>query len=140
MCREQLPDVVAGRDPAGACRWLKARLQLWLAAIEWANFDLAVWYRSVYDTMLPDAVQVADPFHVVQLANRALDECWRRVQTETLGRRGRKRGPLWLARRHLLMALERLTDDQPGELMGLLAAENPHREGWFAWNERAMVR
>ena len=36
----------------------------------------------VFDTMLPGAVQVADPFHLVKLANVALDECRRRVQDE----------------------------------------------------------
>ena len=32
----------------------------------WATLDLSASYRTVFDTMLPDAVQVADPFHVVQ--------------------------------------------------------------------------
>lgn len=35
--------------------------------------------------MLPDATQIADPFHVVKLANHVLDECRRRVQNETFG-------------------------------------------------------
>ena len=39
--------------------------------------------------MLPSAVQIADPFHVVKLANHVLDETRRRVQNETLGHRGR---------------------------------------------------
>jgi transposase len=33
--------------------------------------------------MTPDAVQVADPFHLIKLANTKLDECRRRVQNET---------------------------------------------------------
>jgi len=138
--RGQLLDVVPGRDPAGACRWLDARPQPWRDTICWATLDLSASYRSVYDTMLPDAVQVADPFHVVQLANRALDECRRRVQNETLGHRGRKHDPLWRARRRLLMARERLTGDQHDRLMGLLAAGDPQREVWFAWNAREVVR
>jgi transposase len=39
----------------------------------------------VFDAMVPDAIQVADPFHVVKLANTKLDECRRRVQNETMG-------------------------------------------------------
>ena len=35
--------------------------------------------------MFPDATQVADLFHVVRLANQALDDCRRRVQNEALG-------------------------------------------------------
>ena len=84
----QLLDVVAGRDSVEPCRWFAARPDAWRAAIEWATLDLSSSYRSVFDTMLPDATQVADPFHVVRLANSAVDECRRRVQNETLGHRG----------------------------------------------------
>ncbi|CAB4365243.1 unannotated protein [freshwater metagenome] len=61
--RGQLLDVVPGRDSVEPCRWLAGRDPAWLAGIEWATLDLSAAYRSVYDTMLPDAVQVADPFH-----------------------------------------------------------------------------
>ena len=64
--RGQLLDVVAGRDAAGPCAWLAARPEPWRAGIAWATLDLSASYKSVFDTMLPDAVQVADPFHVVQ--------------------------------------------------------------------------
>ena len=90
--------------------------------------------------MLPDAVQVADPFHVVRLANQALDECRRRVQNETLGHRGRKTDPLYRCRRRLVMARERLTVDGHDKLLGLLAAGDPQREVWFAWNAKEVVR
>ena len=138
--RGQLLDVVAGRDSSGPCRWLAGRPAGWLAAIEWASLDLSASYRTVFDTMLPDATQVADPFHVVRLANQALDECRRRVQNETLGHRGRKTDPLYRARRRLTMAAERLTDDHRERLMGLLRAGDPHREVWFAWNAKEVVR
>jgi transposase len=55
-------------------------------------------YRSVADTMLPDAQQVADPFHVVRAANERLDEVRRRVQQQqVVGHRGRKADPLYYA-------------------------------------------
>ena len=79
--------------------------------------------------MLPDAVQVADPFHVVQPGQPALDECRRRVQNETLGHRGRKTDPLYRCRRRLSMADERLSDDGHDKLLGLLAAGDPQRRG-----------
>ena len=81
--------------------------------------------------MLPDAVQVADPFHVVRAANTALDECRRRVQNETLGHRGRKADPLFKARRRLSIAAERLTADGKQRLVGLLNAGDPTRQVWF---------
>ena len=74
------------------------------------------------------------------LANTALDECRRRVQNYTIGHRGRKNDPLYRARRRLLMASERLTVDGRERLMGLLAAGDPHRELWFAWNAKEVVR
>jgi transposase len=138
--RGQLLDVVPGRDATGPCRWLAGRDPAWLAAIAAATLDLSAPYRTVFDTMLPDAVQVADPFHVVKLANTALDECRRRVQNETLGHRGRRDDPLWRARRRLTIAAERLTDGQHARLMGLLRAGDPHREVWFAWNAKEVVR
>src|SRR5690606_33869535 len=106
----------------------------------WATLDLSNSYRSVFDTMLPRAVQVADPFHVVKLANEAVDECRRRVQNETLGHRGHKEDPLYRARRRLVMAAERLTDEGRDKLIGLLRAGDPHQEVWFAWNAKEVVR
>ena len=90
--------------------------------IRWATLDLSGPYRSVFDTMLPDATQVADPFHVVKLANAKLDECRRRVQNETLGHRGRKTDPLYRCRRLLTKADERLDDRRPQQ-----AARAPRR-------------
>ena len=136
----QLLDVVPAREVAGCCAWFAARSQVWRDGVRWATLDLSNSYRVVFDTMLPDAVQVADPFHVVRLANTALDECRRRVQNYTIGHRGRKNDPLYRARRRLLMASERLTVDGRERLMGLLAAGDPHRELWFAWNAKEVVR
>ena len=52
--------------------------------------DLSGPYRTAYNTALPLARQIADPFHVVRLANERLDQVRRRTQQETLGHRGRK--------------------------------------------------
>lgn len=66
-------------------------------------------YRKVFNDSLPDAVQVADPFHVVKHASSKLDECRRRVQNETMGHRGHKDDPLYRARRLLTKAHENST-------------------------------
>jgi len=132
--RGQLLDIVAGRNAAGPCRWLADRPQTWRDRIRWATLDLSGPYRSVFDTMLPDAVQVADAFHVVKLANTALDEVRRRVQNEMLGHRGRKDDPLYRCRRKLLMADERLDDTARSKLLGLLAAGDPKGEVRMAWH------
>ena len=88
----------------------------------------------------PDATQVADPFHLVKLANRKLDECRRRVQNETLGHRGRKDDPLYRARRLLTKAHERLDEHGDTKLLGLLAAGDPRGEVRTAWHAKEVVR
>ncbi len=104
----RLLDVVEGRTAAGPSAWLARQGPAWRAQVEWTTLDLSGPYRTVFDTMLPDAVQIADPFHLVRLANQRLDECRRRVQNQTLGHRGRKTDPLYRARRLLTKADERL--------------------------------
>ena len=136
----QLLDVVAGREVSPVCAWFAGRPQAWRDAVCWATLDLSSAYRVVFDTMLPDAVQVADPYHVVHLANVSLDECRRRVQNETLGHRGHKDDPLYRCRRRLVMARERLTVEGHERLVGLLAAGDPKREVWYAWNAKEVVR
>lgn len=138
--RGQLLDVVPGRTASEPCRWLAARNQMWRDEIEWATLDLSASYRVVFDTMLPHATEVADPFHVVKLANTAVDECRRRVQNETLGHRGRRNDPLWRARRRLTIARERLSDSQHERVLGLLRAGDPRQQMWFAWNAKEVVR
>jgi transposase len=138
--RGQLLDVVAGREVQPVCEWFAARPAVWCDSVRWATLDLSASYRVVFDTMLPDATQVADPYHVVHLANVALDECRRRVQNETFGHRGHKDDPLYRCRRRLVMARERLTVQGHERLVGLLAAGDPKREVWFAWNAKEVVR
>lgn len=136
----RLLDVVPGRSGVEPSRWLAARSDEWRARIVWATLDLSGPYRAVFDTMLPDAVQVADPFHVVKLANQKLDECRRRVQNETLGHRGRKDDPLYRCRRLLTKADERLDDNGRAKLLGLLNAGDPRGEVRAAWHAKEVVR
>ena len=90
--------------------------------------------------MLPDAVQVADPFHLVKLANTKLDECRRRVQNETLGHRGHKSDPLYRCRRLLTKAEERLDDQGREKLLGLLRAGDPNGDVATVWQAKEAVR
>ncbi len=136
----RLLDVVAGRSAAEPCRWLAARGEAWCKRIAWATLDLSGPYRSVFDTMLPDATQIADPFHLIKLANTKLDECRRRVQNETLGHRGHKHDPLYRSRRLLTRADERLQDHGRTKLLGLLAAGDPRGEVRAAWHAKEVVR
>ncbi len=130
----QLLDVVAGRSAAGPTGWLETRPVEWRERIRYGVLDLSGPYRKVYDDILPHVTQIADPFHLVRLANSKLDECRRRVQNETLGHRGRKDDPLYRARRLLTKAHERLDDRGNNKLVGLLRAGDPRGEVKTAWH------
>ena len=97
-------------------------------------------YRTAYDRVLPNALQVADPFHVIRLANQRLDDLRRRTQNETLGHRGRKGDPLHRIRRLLTAAHERISDRGQVRLRGLLDAGDPHGEVRTAWHATETVR
>jgi len=135
-----LLDVVPGRNGTGPSAWLAARGDVWCDRIAWATLDLSGPYRKVFDTMLPDAVQVADPFHLVRLANAKLDEWRRRVQNETLGHRGHKHDPMYRIRRLLIKADERLTDHGRAKPVGLWTAGDPRGEVKTAWHATEVVR
>jgi len=134
--RGQLLDVVPGRSGAWPMAWLAERGKSWRDQVRFATLDLSGPYRRVFSLMTPKAVQVADPFHLVKLANEKLDECRRRVQNETLGHRGRKSDPLYRCRRLLTKASERLDERGTEKLMGLLRAGDPNGEVATVWQRR----
>ncbi len=136
----QLLDIVPGRTAESADGWFKNQPDGWCAAIRWAVLDMSGPYQVAYDRVLPHAHQVADPFHVVRLANHCVDLVRRRVQNETLGHRGRKRDPLYRIRKLLNMAHERLDDRGKNRIQGLLRAGDPYGEVRDAWYAKESVR
>jgi transposase len=89
-----LLDVVPGRNATGASTWLAARPAPWREQVRFGVLDLSGPYRKTFDDTLGHVVQVADPFHLIRLANSKLDEGRRRVQNHTLGHRGPQRRPV----------------------------------------------
>ena len=138
--RGVLLDIVPGRNAAGATRWIRARTVRWRKRVRWAVMDLSGPYRKAFSTALPHAKQVADPFHVVKLANTTVDDVRRRVQNETTGGRGTTHDPLYRIRRLLLTAAERVTDTGHAKLRGLLAAGDPRGEVRDAWHAKETLR
>jgi len=106
------------------------------AAIRYGVLDLSGPYRKAFEDSLDHVTQIADPFHLVKLANTKLDECRRRVQNETVGHRGRKDDPLYRARRLLTKAHERLDDRGEATLLGLLRAGDLRGEVRMAWHAK----
>lgn len=136
----QLLDVVEGRTAKAASEWIDARPEAWRNSVAWATLDLSSPYRKAFDDSLPGATQVADPFHVVKLANSKLDECRRRVQNDTLGHRGRKDDPLYKGRRLLTKAHERLDEKGNAKLLGFLEAGDPKGEVRMCWHAKETLR
>lgn len=136
----QLLDVVEGRDATGPSDWLAARPDEWRQQIRYGVLDLSGPYRKTFEEALEHVRQVADPFHLIRLANQKLDECRRRVQNQTIGHRGRKNDPLYRARRLLTKAHERLDERGETKLLGLLQAGDPHGEVRMAWHAKEVVR
>ena len=140
VCGGQLLDVVAGRDAEAPIRWLLKQPQAWRDNIAWGTLGISGAYRRTFDVALPNAGQVADPFHVIRLGNNSVDETRRRVQNDTLGHRGRKHDPLYRVRRLLISAHERLSEGADTKLRGLLTAGDPQGEVRLAWHAKETLR
>jgi transposase len=138
--RGQLLDIVPGRSSTEPMVWLAKKGKAWCDQVRFATLDLSGPYRKVFSLMTPDAIQVADPFHLVKLANTKLDECRRRVQNETLGHRGYKSDPLYRSRRLLTKAKERLGETGHEKLIGLLRAGDPNGDVATVWEAKEAVR
>ncbi len=102
---------IDGRTAASVAEWLTAQPDSWREAITHVTIDLSASYAKAVTDALPNAVLVADRFHLVQLANTMLTEVRQHATREVRGRRGRKRDPEWAARRRLLLGYERLTPE-----------------------------
>jgi transposase len=91
----------------------------WLEAVRVVATDLTDSYRRGMAGVLDHALKVADPFHVVRVAQRCLDSIRRRVQREHLGHRGRSGDPLNLATVLLGRATQACLADEVPEIQSL---------------------
>jgi transposase len=133
-------DMVKGNAASDLRNWLSGRDPEWLAGITTVTTDLAESYRNGLSPHLAHARRVADPFHVVRVANRCVDKVRRRVQQETLFHRGRKRDPLYRIRKLLLAGHERLDDRGRDRMLLGLRAGDPHDEVLGAWLAKESTR
>jgi transposase len=133
-------DIVPTRRFEVVAGFLDEQPSHWKAAITVGTLDMSDAYAAVYSVVLPQAAQVVDPFHVVKLANLALDTVRRRVQVQQLGHRGRRDDPLYRARRLLLRGEERLNDPATSRLRHLLDLGDPTAEVAIAYRVKERVR
>ena len=138
--RRMVIDMVEGNAAADLRRWCAEQDRAWLAGITTVATDLAESYRAGLWPHLTHAERVADPFHVVRVANRCVDKVRRRVQNETLGHRGRKPDPLYRIRKLLLTGTERLDERGNDRVLLGLRIGDPHDEVLGAWLAKESVR
>lgn len=131
---------VNGRNSAVVIDWLAHRDPAWRAAITHVAIDLSTVYARVAREALPDAVVIADRFHVVKKANDMVDAVRRRVTWAQRGRRGRKVDVEWINRHRLLRGAERLTDAQRTTLFAKLLSADPHEDIAAAWIAKELLR
>jgi transposase len=136
----RLLDAVQGRSGKVYADWLEGQGVEVTVTVEHAALDPFRGYANAIRDELPDATAVLDAFHVVKLAGNALDEVRRRVQQETLARRGHKDDPLYKIRRTLLTGVEHLTEKQQERLEKYLPLGDPHCEVEVAWLVYQQVR
>ena len=136
----QIIDILPSRTFTDVAAWLDKQPKGWKERIVYGALDMSSAYAAVYSVVLPKATQVIDPFHVVSLANRALDAVRRRVQSEQTGHRGRRDDPLYRARRALLRGEETLEEKAAQRLWSLLALGDPGAEVAIAYRIKERVR
>lgn len=148
VARGQLVDVFAGRDAADLRRWMTTTDRTWLAGVAVVSVDPHEGYRhalrepDMYGRPSPlgHAQVVADPFHIVRLANYHLTRVRQRVQQQTLGHRGWKGDALYGIRKTLLVGAERLSEPGWARLHAGLGRGDPADEVLEAWLAKEAVR
>ena len=138
--RGVLVDVIEGRSAGILRSWLAARPPEWASGVSVVSIDPFEAYRSGLAPHLSHAIVVADPFHIVRLANRAVDRVRRRTQQDQLGHRGRRGDPLYDARKILLTGYERINPRGWGRLNIALDAADPRNEVLAAFLAKEHLR
>ena len=128
----RLLDMVEGRSKQVFKTWLDAQSPAFRDGIEVVAMDGFTGFKTAAAEVVPDAVAVMDPFHVVALAGDALDRCRQRVQQETRGHRGRTGDPLYGIRRALRTGADLLTERQRRAIRAVFADER-HVEVEATW-------
>ncbi len=140
VANHQIIEILPTRSYVDVAGWVDQQPTAWKHRIGFGALDMSATYAAVYTVMLPRAQQVVDPFHCVQLANRALDEIRRRVQREQKGHRGRRNDPLYRIRRVLLTGEERLDTKATQRLSSLLQLGDLHGEVAIAYRVKERLR
>jgi transposase len=128
----RLLDLVEGRSATALASWLAAQPADFSRAVRVIAMDGFAGYKTAATEVIPDAVTVMDPFHVVALAGTKLDLIRQRIQQQTLHRRGHTGDPLYGIRRIARTRLQLLSTRQYARLNSVFDAEE-HLAVKVAW-------
>jgi transposase len=128
----RLLDLVSGRSAIALATWLSAQPADFAAGVEVVAMDGFAGYKTAATEVIPDAVTVMDPFHVVALAGTKLDLIRQRIQQQTLGRRGHTGDPLYGIRPTARTRLQLLSARQYARLSSVFDADE-HLAVKVAW-------
>ncbi len=132
---------VEGRNAKVVIDWLDTQGQAWKKHIAFIAIDMCTVFKAAVRDALPDAVLVVDHFHVVQLANKVIDEVRRKATLQQRGHRGRKGNREWEVRNRLKRNAEDLKADVIDAMVDDLAALGLlGRQVLAAWNAKEDLR
>ena len=122
----RLLDMVPGRSAQVLREWMQARGGEFTRRVGVVAMDAFAGWKQAVESVVPHAVEVIDPFHVVQLAAARVTKVRCRLQRDATGRRGVKGDRLYDCRRALLTSDEYLGARGRARLMALFAIQTNH--------------
>ena len=135
---------IDGRTATAVIDWIAAQPDSWRTSVTHVAIDLSASYAKAVREALPDAVLVADKFHLSALGNQMLTEVRQHATRATRaarGRRGRKKDPEWAARRRLLLGHERHSSESFARMWNaLIDAGDPGIEVLHAYTVKEQLR
>ena len=131
---------VDGRSSTAVLRWLAERSEDFRDGVEIVAVDPSAPYAAAIRDALPAARVAVDHFHLVALANAAVTAVRQRVTREQLGRRGRRRDPVWANRRLLLRGRERLSSKAMARMWNGAIDHEPTGQLLAAWIAKEELR
>jgi transposase len=112
---------VEGRTAQVVTDWINGRTADWRAAVRHVVTDMCSVFKAAVAAALPHATLVVDHFHVVQLANKVIDEVRCRRTAQVRGRRGRAGDREWDLRNKLTANVENRDRDKTRAMVSALA-------------------
>ena len=123
---DRMLDMVPGRSAQVLREWMQARGGEFTRRVGVVAMDAFAGWKQAVESVVPHAVEVIDPFHVVQLAAARVTKVRCRLQRDATGRRGVKGDRLYDCRRALLTSDEYLGARGRARLMTLFAIQTNH--------------